>query len=150
MQRSGVGIALSVIAAVLFLVSLALPVATAQQTHGLTTIMGDELLFIGPFGALNGQFGWFATPCLLFAIYAATIRRRPLGGRRAAILILVMGAALVDALFWRDYPNDGGPGPIVSYGAGYYAWVAAVVLGAGGLMMTREPPEGGGGKPTRP
>ncbi len=135
-QPRGAGAILAGIAALLFVASLALPVAIARQTHGLTTIMGYELLFIGPFGVLNGQFGWIATPCLLVAIHAASTRRRRLGDRAAALVILVMGLALFDALMWRDYPNDGGPGPLVSHGAGYVLWIAAVVLGAFGLLLT--------------
>ncbi|MCP3734660.1 hypothetical protein M9979_07220 [Sphingomonas sp. RP10(2022)] len=135
-RRSGASVLFGVVAAVLFVASLALPVATAQQTQGLTTITGLNLLLIGPLGALNGQFGWFATPCLAVAIYATVTRRPCLSGRGRVIVILAMGIALIDALFWTDYPNDGGPGPIVSFGTGYYLWIAAVVVGALGLMTT--------------
>jgi hypothetical protein len=132
----GAGAVFAGIAALLFCASLALPVATAQQTQGLTPIMGYELLFIGPFGVLNGQFGWIATPFLLVAIHAASARRQRLGGRTTAFVVLVMGLALLDAFFWRDYPNDAGPGPLVSHGPGYFLWFTAVVLGASGLIMT--------------
>ena len=142
-HRHVIGTLAGGIAATLFAASLALPVATAQQTQGLATIMGYELLLIGPFGILNGQFGWLATPCLLIAIHAALIRRRPMTRTTAAIAILIMAAALIDALLWNDYPNDGGPGPLASHGPGFFLWVAAVVVGAFGLLttiyMSREP-----------
>lgn len=123
-------------AATLFALSLLLPVAVAQQTQGLNTISGLELLFIGALGPLAGQFGWYATPCLIVAIILL-LRRRPLAGRLPAVLAVAMLLLLIDALSWNDYPNDGGSGPIVHYGAGYFAWVTAVVTGIAGLAITR-------------
>ncbi|KQS03739.1 hypothetical protein ASG11_05345 [Sphingomonas sp. Leaf357] len=122
-------------AAALFAASLVLPVATARQTQGLTTIMGYELLYMGPFGMLDGQFGWLATPCLIFAIVTALSRRSSSGPRVKAFVLIIMLLALADAVAWHDYPNDGGPGPLIAHGNGFFAWTAAVVLGALGLIV---------------
>jgi hypothetical protein len=127
--------AIAAAAAALFAVSLMLPVATAQQTHGLTTIMGYELLYTGPFGMLNVQFGWLATPCLIFAIIAALSGQNFAGARFKAFVLVVLLLALADALTWRDYPNDGGPGPLIAHGPGFFVWVAAVLLGAFSLLL---------------
>lgn len=75
----------------LFAASLLLPVTTAQQTHVLMTIMGYELLMVGPFGILNGQFGGLATPCPLLAIHAASMRRRPMKHTTVAVTTMVVG-----------------------------------------------------------
>lgn len=126
---------LGIAAGAALITSLFLPIATARQTQGLSTIGGFEILFIGAFGPLAGQFGWFATPCLVTSIMLL-LKRRPIGFRPTVALIVAMTAFLADALTWNDYPNDGGGGPIVHYGTGYYVWVTAVVLGVAALSIT--------------
>lgn len=130
------GFAAVIAASCLFLASLALPVATAQQVQGITTVSGLGLLFIGPFGALMGQFAWFANPCLLVAVVLLG-KRRPLSGRLPIILAAIMILLLADALRWHNYPNDGGDGPVTSYGLGYFTWITAVLLGIIGLLVGR-------------
>jgi hypothetical protein len=129
------GLAAGIAAACLLLVSLALPVATAQQTQGITTVSGLSLLFIGPFGVLMGQFAWFANPCLLIAVFVLG-RRQPLG-RKPIVLAAIMAVLLIDALRWHNYPNDGGDGPITRYGLGYFTWITAMLLGIIGLLVGR-------------
>ena len=138
MNRSGsrLAFAAGVAAACLFGVSLFLPVATAHQTQGLTVIGGLELLFIGPLGALMAQFGWYATPCLAAAV-VLLLRRRKMPRHLPVVLAVAKLILLADALAWSDYPNDGGDGPIVAHGPGYALWIAAVLTGAGGLLLAR-------------
>jgi hypothetical protein len=120
-------------AGVLWLASLFLPVIEAHQPQGMTSAGGAGLLAMGWIGLLAFQFGWLANPVLLLALYVL-LRARPVSLRACLVLATLLALLLADALTWTDYPNDGGPGPITAYLAGYWTWIAAVAAGIAALL----------------
>ena len=95
---------------------------------------GGDMLAYGWLGPFALQFGWFANLALwpaLFAIasYSGRARRwRPwLGG----LLLLLF----VNSLFFRAVASDAGWHPVVAYGAGYFAWMAAVAGSGTALIL---------------
>jgi hypothetical protein len=115
-----------------WLVSFALP---AAYLDGFA-LMGYALLFFGPLGVGELQFGWFANPLLLFSLVLLT---RPHPNRRlratCATLLLLTGAS---ALTWRTWPdidvNVDRTLPLTAYGPGYPLWLA-LVLGTAIAML---------------
>ncbi len=113
--------------------SLALPVATFGLEAG-ETWSGWAVLLLGWLGFFLGQFAWIAN--LLFAAVIILLVR----GRPPLVWGLMMGVLTsllaVHALNWTSvYQTGGGLAPIVSFGLGYYLWIAATFAAGAALCF---------------
>lgn len=115
----GLSILLLLIAAVLFLLSMADTVFVTTQK----TIEGYWVLLTGWMGFVIFQFAWFANPLILLSLML--FRRRTGWALFASTLALV---CLSQAFMFSDIPIDtsGESIEIVSRGAGFYYWVGMV------------------------
>ncbi|MDB6139225.1 MAG: hypothetical protein JWO94_2297 [Verrucomicrobiaceae bacterium] len=103
---------------------------------------GMEVMVMGPMALRLGQFGWLANPAAIIAL------RSVMSGRtRLAIPCSVLAALLALHTPWLiGHQITLGPEPfnfvrVVSLGAGYYVWLAALLLPlAFALLLRRQRP----------
>ncbi len=124
-------ILIAVVLAAGWTLSLFLPaVAIAGINDPHQIVSGTEILMIGSFGFLIGQFGWLANLTFL-----ATVLVLATGARFKALGIALLAMhlpLLIGAMMWSDFPtNEGIPekGNILEHLSGYYLWMA-VMIGA--------------------
>jgi hypothetical protein len=111
--------------------SLALPVARLGDGAG-ELWQGWTVLMLGWLGFFLGQFAWLAN--LLFATaLVLLVRGRPplVWGIMIGVLTSMLAA---HALSWTSVYREGGStAPVLSYGSGYYVWIA-VIFAAGAIL----------------
>ena len=112
--------------------SLMLPVAITGHTQN-DVWLGHEILTIGWLGMLQGQFGWFANIAFFLVLLLPILSRR--GATSAYVSSACLAVLAADALLWHDIYLDSGVKLIQSFGAGYYAWLAAMFGAAGSLVF---------------
>lgn len=121
------------ILAALWGLSLLLPVM-AMGPAKQNVFPGWGILMIGWLGVLVFQFGWYANLAFLASIGLL------LSSKRRTAWVLTAPAALMiltaDALTWREMYGDNGSGPIQSFAAGYYVWIA-VMIGTAATLTWR-------------
>ena len=116
--------------AILWIASLTLPVwRTGDETH-----KGYEILGIGCLGLVSGQVQWLGNPLILLTCYVAL--RSSVNGWLLAALSVCLTAILVASALKRSlWMSTAGPPSVASTRieqkyAGYYLWLAAVLLSA--------------------
>ncbi len=112
-------------AAVLFVISLFLPVFITQNND----IYGYWVLAMGWLGFVTFQFAWYAAPFSLLALYVS--RTSPQLGLFLSIMAIVMASA---AFSFTDIPfgkND----PVLDYGLGFYSWYLSFYLLAFSILF---------------
>jgi hypothetical protein len=107
----------------LFVTSMFLPaVAEGHECSKAEWAAGFEYFALGPLGVLDGQFGWFANPLMLFAL---------LKNSRVAALLSV-GLVSLTAFTWRSISGAGFPDSsdfiVCGFGSAFYLWFACAVL----------------------
>ena len=115
----GLTILLLLVAAVLFLLSMADTVFITTQQH----IKGYWVLLTGWMGFVIFQFAWFANPLTILALLL--FRRRAIWAMLASTLALL---CVSQAFIFEDLPIDtsGEYIEVVARGNGFYYWVAMV------------------------
>ncbi|MEQ1497379.1 MAG: hypothetical protein ABL914_01860 [Novosphingobium sp.] len=111
----------------LWIASLTAPVARASTEPSVSEVfMGHDILLMGPFGILVGEFGWFANITfgllLLTSFYSARVER-------TAVLSIFHLLFVASALGWNSWPADEGGARYYIINAhfwGYYSWFACV------------------------
>ena len=124
----------SITLAILWIVSLFIPVAAQQTYGGPSWVRGWELLTIGWMGPFIGQFGWFAN--ILIWITLACLARTV--GPSEGFTFWLAGSLLlltINSAFWSTIPDSAGRHPIVAFGAGYYLWMCAVGVSGVALIL---------------
>jgi hypothetical protein len=106
---------------------------------------GWIIFLMGWMGPFIGQFGWFANFLVPIAVVdrASNSRVSRRSAKAAAAMLLLLA---INSAFWQNIPNDASLGPITSYGIGYYFWMAAVLLSAASLTLSRNSERGAGEK----
>jgi hypothetical protein len=124
-------------ALVLFVLSLFLPSVSRQENFRLDLWCkapewspGWGAFLFGPLGVLDGQFGWFANPLMLFA---ALMKSRKSDFVLAAVVLSAALAAValvvVTAFSYTSERHGGGVGiTVCGFGPGYYLWLACSLL----------------------
>ena len=110
---------------VLWITSLTAPVVRASPEPSVSEVlMGQDILLMGPFGILDGEYGWFANLTfwllLLTSIYSAQVER-------TAVLSIFHLLFVASALGWNSWPADEGGARYYIINAhfwGYYLWFA--------------------------
>lgn len=81
------------------------------------------------------QFGWYANVLMIPGLRMLAFGE-PRGGVDAMFVHgLLLFLLWVDALFWFYVPGDPGPISVSARGAGYYAWMASVLIVCLGLLV---------------
>ncbi len=125
-------IVLAVVWAVLWCVSLALPVASMGPVveDGYS---GLAVLMWGWVGVLGLQFAWLANFTLPGVAMLSLMKAAPVFLRVSAA-VLQIGMA-IQALFWNWLADEGGSHSIESYGPGYYLWIGIMIGSAVVLLI---------------
>ncbi|WP_141395784.1 hypothetical protein [Sphingomonas spermidinifaciens] len=99
---------------------------TAATMSNGKPFAGFAILILGWTEVPLGQPAWLANLFLL-AAWLLIARTRVTRPRLLTILGIALMACAIAALFWRTIPDTTGPKAIVTYHAGYYLWMAAVI-----------------------
>jgi hypothetical protein len=111
------------IVVVLWVASLALPVATfVNGAYGYCPgflVAGVGLIF----GWAALQFGAFANLILLVLCGLLFFKRRA-----SMIAACIMEILALTSFTWNDFPSDAGSNPIAHFDSGFYVWQVAILL----------------------
>jgi hypothetical protein len=113
---------LAMLAAVLFLVSLALP---AIQGSGFPALDGFAVLRQGASGWRNGVFAWYANPALIASLAATFLGRYRIAVGLASLAMLL---ALSSFVAGPTAELTGRSVPPFRYGIGFYVWLVAFAV----------------------
>lgn len=122
---------LAAIAAILWLASFFLPAVRTGQGWQ----MGWQIAVIGWCGPLAGQFGWYANAIMIPSLGMLALGESPSDFDKMSKLAAVMFLFWINTLFWTEIPLDSGRQVILARGAGYYAWMASLLIVWGGLLV---------------
>jgi hypothetical protein len=114
---------LAATAAFLWLASFFLPAVRLGEDWEL----GWRVAEMGWAGPLVMQFGWYANLIMLPALGRLAFGK-PGGDSDAWKLGLILFLLWFNTLFWTEIPFDPGPLTIAARGAGYYAWMASLLV----------------------
>jgi hypothetical protein len=92
---------------------------------------GVWLLLLGWLGALGGMFEWFANPLLLVA-WLLIFFRWP----KTSLLLGICAMGLATSFLLRARIKVLDHGPIVSHDAGYWLWIASILLAVVASIMS--------------
>ena len=123
--------ALACAAAILWIASFFLP--AVKTGHGWE--MGYAVAAMGWAGPLIGQFGWYANLIMIPGLGVLALGNPASSFDEMSKLGVALFLFWVNTLFWTDLQFDSGRRPILAYGSGYYAWMAAVLIGWLGLYI---------------
>ena len=122
---------LAALAAGLWIASFFLPaVETGQGWH-----IGWQIAVAGWAGPLAMQFGWYANLLIIPALGMLALGEPRGDFDSIAKLGLALFLLWANTLFWADIPLDNGRHEILARGAGYYAWMAAMLIAWLGLFV---------------
>ena len=121
--KSGIAVWIVVVLSLTFFVaSLFMPVLLFERE---SPVMGTAALCWGWWGALTGDFPWFANPAYFLALISTVVRK--FGAAQISVLIAIGLGAL--SLYVREwYFNEGGGTPVVRLGQAFHCWMASFVV----------------------
>jgi hypothetical protein len=116
---------IGVVTLLLLAASLVLPAIQTQKDAGVAAEWSAGFTFaaIGFLGPLEGQFGWFANPIILFLSGCLLLNRRA----HWAVGALAVGLVVSTRLFFFQGCADSCE-TVVGFGSGYYLWLASALL----------------------
>lgn len=126
-------------AAALFTVSLFLPAVTYDVSGTSDSMSGLSLLLMGWFDVFAGVVGWLANPLFAFGCVAVLLRRKitSIVLLAASLLFAISSVQLFSTGVMKD--ESGALYPLQYFSAGFYVWLAAIVVALAGAFINDEP-----------